>query len=170
MCTTAGYPYQQVWTQVSGASATIPAGVPLGIITHNSVGSDSAVTSGSTELVSTTFDTSFTAVLGRKYKVSFRAPFEGSVASDTFTIRTRYTTDGSAPSASSTNGGNHVNVVPAGNNRSHVNYVALLDSATLSGTIRISPAMIRGSGTGTLRIVGSTAYAYECWIEDIGGI
>jgi len=129
-----------------------------------STGSNGTVTSGTTETVDAVLGTlTFTALAARTYRVNLIGRgLSASVSGDRFSVKFRYTTDGSTPTAASTLldhdstwyapgvGSNFTSTVP--------HQAAFTPGAA---TVKVVVTVTRVNGTGTATPIGSCQFFAE---------
>jgi hypothetical protein len=149
-------------------SAWIPSG-PLGVLLPTITASgNSSSTSGTTELIDNIAGTLTVpnVLANRVIRLNFVGRgVNGTTANDRYSIKMRYTTDGSTPTTSST-AVDHDWVVNVANTGStgvnSANYQAIITPA--AGTLKVIATIVRLNGTGTAILVGSVNF----FAEDLG--
>jgi len=132
-----------------------------------STGSNGTVTSGTTETVDAVLGTlTFTALASRTYRINLHGRgLSGSVTADRFSVKFRYTIDGSTPTASSTLADHDhaylIGAVTGTNGVSTFSYQALIVPG--AATVKVVVTTTRTVGTGTATPVG----ACQFWAEAI---
>ena len=137
--------------QVITASALNSLGLVGSIV---STGTNGTVTSGTTETVDAVLGTlTFTSLATRTYRVSLLGRgLSGSVAGDRFSVKFRYTIDGSAPTAASTllDHDSTVYVPGVGGNFSGTfPHQAVFTPGAATVKVVVTTTRVNGTGVGT---------------------
>lgn len=123
----------------------------------------SAISTTTTEVLADSV--TFTAVAGRRYKITWSGKWLGSIAGETLQVRFRYVAGASVTSAATMLRGQDL-VTPGANYHSPL---CLVDHVTgISGTYTVGMFVLRGFGNGTMQLGAAANDQAVMIVEDVG--
>lgn len=143
--------------------ANLPDAIPRGRINSNK-NTTQVVTSGATESI--TDSMSFTAVTGRRYRLTFACGWFAT-SGDQYYVTFRYRSGNATLLTTSTQFHRRMLGVAANNNRTALAMVADINGLT-AGTTAIGVTVVRATGAGTFTRDGSADQESLLLLDDVG--